>query len=343
MDLIRGGSGASAAQNPQTNPGWLDSIATLDAIDAKSGQENFPVASRLLPAKWRRHLMAIYGFARLVDDVGDEAPGDRSALLDAIDDDLDKVVSDGLPRLTVLRQLAPTVRSCHLPLDPFHRLVEANRRDQTTTRYETYAELLEYCTLSANPVGHLVLGVFGVADSERVARSDAVCTALQLVEHWQDVAEDAGRGRIYLPAEDMRRFGCTAADLIGTVPAGSAPLRTVPAGSAPQAPHGDTAAGTPIARIRSEPGAGPDDQRRAAGRHPVRCREARRGRIRCRWPGRPGCARRGGFRRTARAAAGQAPADRDRHHDPVAAERAVTARGGAGAARYPAAAATEPA
>jgi len=256
MDLIRGGSGASAAQNPQTNPGWLDSIATLDTIDAKSGQENFPVASRLLPAKWRRHLMAIYGFARLVDDVGDEAPGDRSALLDAIDDDLDKVVSDGLPRLTVLRQLAPTVRSCHLPLDPFHRLVEANRRDQTTTRYETYAELLDYCTLSANPVGHLVLGVFGVADSERVARSDAVCTALQLVEHWQDVAEDAGRGRIYLPAEDMRRFGCTAADLIGTVPAGSAPhapLRTAPAGSAPQAPLRTAPAGSaPQAPLRTE-------------------------------------------------------------------------------------------
>jgi squalene synthase HpnC len=194
----------------------MDAHTTLQTIDAKAAVENFPVASRLLPARWRRHLLAIYGFARLVDDVGDEAPGDRLALLDAVDDDLDRVVCDGVPRLAVLRRLAPTVRACHLPLDTFHRLIEANRRDQTELRYQHYTDLLDYCTLSANPVGHLVLGVFGVADPERVALSDAVCTALQLVEHWQDVAEDAANGRIYLPAEDLRRFGCTAADLTGT-------------------------------------------------------------------------------------------------------------------------------
>jgi squalene synthase HpnC len=193
----------------------MDAQATLQTIDAKASVENFPVASRLLPARWRRHLLAIYGFARLVDDVGDEAPGDRLALLDAVEEDLDRVVGDGLPTLAVLRRLAPTVRTCRLPLDPFHRLIEANRRDQTELRYERYTDLLDYCTLSANPVGHLVLGVFGVADPERVALSDAICTALQLVEHWQDVAEDAANGRIYLPAEDLRRFGCTPADLAG--------------------------------------------------------------------------------------------------------------------------------
>lgn len=209
MDLTRDGSEAGTDV-------WMDTAATLATIDEKSGRENFPVASRLLPAKWRRHLLAIYGFARLVDDVGDEAPGNRSVLLDAIDDDLDRLVGDSLPRLTVLRRLAPTVRTCKLPLDPFHRLVEANRRDQTTLRYETFDELLDYCTLSANPVGHLVLGIFGAADPVRLARSDQICTALQLVEHWQDVAEDAAMGRIYLPGEDMRRFDVTPADLTGT-------------------------------------------------------------------------------------------------------------------------------
>ncbi|HVX43599.1 MAG TPA: squalene synthase HpnC, partial [Mycobacteriales bacterium] len=194
-------------------PDWLDAEATLETIVDKSGLENFPVASRLLPARWRRHLLALYGFARLVDDVGDEAPGDRMALLDAIDTDLDRVVGAGTPHLSVLRTLEPTVRECRLPLDPFHRLVEANRRDQVVHRYQTYEQLADYCTLSANPVGHLVLGIFGAADPERVALSDRVCTALQLVEHWQDVAEDIGNDRIYLPAEDLRRFGVTEDDL----------------------------------------------------------------------------------------------------------------------------------
>jgi squalene synthase HpnC len=194
---------------------WTDAARTLARIDEKSSTENFPVASRLLPRRYRAHLLALYGFARLVDDVGDEAPGDRSALLDAIDFDLDRVVGDGVPKLAVMRALAPTVRECGLPLDPFHRLVEANRRDQVVHRYRTFGELLDYCTLSANPVGHLVLGVFGVATPERVRLSDDICTALQLIEHWQDVAEDAARGRIYLPGVDRRQFGVRSADLSG--------------------------------------------------------------------------------------------------------------------------------
>lgn len=200
---------------------WLDAASTLSTIEAKSRNENFPVALSILPHRFRRHLRALYGFARLVDDVGDEAPGDRMAMLDAIDDDIDRLVGTSVPRLEVLRALVPTVRTCRLPIDPLHRLVEANRRDQTVHRYETFDDLLGYCTLSANPVGHLVLGVFGMAGPRRTALSDDVCTALQIVEHCQDVAEDAAGGRIYLPQQDMRRFGVGAGDLTGesTTPA----------------------------------------------------------------------------------------------------------------------------
>jgi squalene synthase HpnC len=105
------------------------------------------------------------------------------------------------------------VRALSLPEEPFRRRVAANRQDQRVTRYEHYEQLVDYCTLSANPVGHLVLGVFDAATPERIAQSDAICTALQLVEHWQDVAEDLAAGRIYLPAQDLRRFGCSEVDL----------------------------------------------------------------------------------------------------------------------------------
>lgn len=206
----------STSSEPRSEPDqWLDSAATLATIDAKSHTENFPVALAVLPRQYRRDLRAIYGFARLVDDVGDEAPGDRLALLDAIDDDIDRLVGTSVPRLEVLRSLVPTVRTRRLPIDPLHRLVEANRRDQTVHRYATFDDLIDYCTLSANPVGHLVLGVFGLAGPERTALSDLVCTALQIVEHCQDVAEDAAADRIYLPQQDLARFGVTPADLTG--------------------------------------------------------------------------------------------------------------------------------
>jgi squalene synthase HpnC len=156
--------------------------------------------------------MAIYGFARLVDDIGDEAEGDRLALLDVLEADLDRVY-DGEPRHPLMQRLALTVRACGMPRRPFERLIEANRRDQVQARYATFGELVGYCDLSANPVGELVLYVFGVATPERIELSDRVCTALQLVEHWQDVAEDFARGRVYLPAEDLERFGVTDADL----------------------------------------------------------------------------------------------------------------------------------
>jgi squalene synthase HpnC len=183
------------------------------AILPLASRENFTVASLLLGRATRDHLMAIYGFARLVDQLGDELEGDRLAILDDFEEDLNRVFDDGRPQHPLLRRLVPTVRSCNMPRRPFLRLIEANRRDQRVAIYETYDELAEYCDLSANPVGELVLHVFDAATPDRIALSDRVCTALQLVEHWQDVAEDFARGRVYLPAEDLRRFDVRAEEL----------------------------------------------------------------------------------------------------------------------------------
>ena len=183
------------------------------AVLARARRENFPVALVLLSRAQRAHLMALYGFARLADDVGDETQGDRLALLDELAVDLGRVFADAEPLHPVVQRLAPTVRALRLPEAPFRRLIEANRRDQRVSRYATWAELREYCAFSANPVGRLVLHVFGAATPERFPASDAVCTALQLVEHCQDVAEDLARGRLYLPAEDLARFGCQESDL----------------------------------------------------------------------------------------------------------------------------------
>ena len=194
----------------------------LTAVMAQAASENFPVASRMLPRTTRSHLLAVYGFARLVDDVGDEAAGDRLTLLDELEADLERVWS-GVPRHPVLAGLRSTVTACALPIEPFQRLIEANRRDQIQQRYETIGELLDYCALSANPVGELVLRVFGAATPDRLRLSDAICSGLQLVEHWQDVGEDYRRGRIYIPAADRRSFGVSEAEL--AAPAASARFR----------------------------------------------------------------------------------------------------------------------
>ncbi|MET7611968.1 squalene synthase HpnC [Streptomyces seoulensis] len=211
--------------------------ATLD----KAARENFPVAPFFLPRAWRTDLMAVYGFARLVDDIGDgdlapggadaralgvpeERAGDRLALLDAFETDLGRVF-DSTPHHPLLRRLQPTVRRRGLTPEPFLGLIAANRQDQLVTRYETYDDLLAYCALSANPVGRLVLGVTGTATPERIRRSDAVCTALQIVEHLQDVAEDLGRDRIYLPAQDMKRFHVQESDL--AAPSAGASVRAL--------------------------------------------------------------------------------------------------------------------
>ena len=220
------------------------------AAAAQASGENFPVALRLLPGRYRRRLEAVYGFARAVDDMGDEAPPDeRSQLLDELEADLgrlyqfqdpalreapalaspaqdgpvqDSPVRDGTPapgppgdgpRIGVVRALAAVVGECGVPQQVFADLIRANRQDQVVTRYPAFSDLAGYCELSANPVGRIVLYVFGAATPERMILSDRVCTALQLAEHWQDVAEDYQAGRIYLPAEDMERFGCAETDL----------------------------------------------------------------------------------------------------------------------------------
>jgi squalene synthase HpnC len=175
--------------------------------------ENFPVASRLLPLAVRTHLRAVYDVVRTIDDLGDEADGDRAAQLRRFADDL-ALVWTGEPCAPVLRRLVPTVRACGLERDPFNRLVAANLQDQWVSRYETWTELVGYCWLSAAPIGRLVLAVFGVAPDAAIEwGSDRVCTALQLLEHWQDVAEDHRRGRTYLPAEDLTAAGVAESDL----------------------------------------------------------------------------------------------------------------------------------
>jgi squalene synthase HpnC len=184
---------------------------TPGAVMARAASENFPVASRLLPRRARAHLLAVYGFARLADELGDAAGGDRLLALDWLEEDLDRAY-EGRAEHPLLARLEPTLRECALPREPFARLIQANRVDQRVSRYQTWQELRGYCALSADPVGELVLRIFDAATPQRIALSDSICTALQVIEHCQDAAEDFAAGRIYLPAEDLERFGCTEAD-----------------------------------------------------------------------------------------------------------------------------------
>lgn len=175
--------------------------------------ENFSVVSWLLPRALRPHVYALYAYCRGVDDLGDEAEGDRLALLDEWDADLRRCYG-GTPRDIRFVALQQTIRKFDIPPEPFLRLIEANRRDQAVSRYQTFDDLLDYCSYSANPVGHLVLYVFGYRDERRQRLSDATCTALQLANHWQDVSVDLEKGRVYIPLEDMERFGFSEAELL---------------------------------------------------------------------------------------------------------------------------------
>jgi squalene synthase HpnC len=261
------GGPASAGPSPATGPGIQAAMA------ARSAGENFPVALRLLPARHRQHLMAVYGFARTADDIGDRAPvAERARLLDELEADLGRLYAalpdadgagaglpdadragaglpdadragargpaaghrgeaghrdagQGGPELSVIRALGPVVRQCAIPPQPFLDLIQANRQDQLVTRYPTFDDLQGYCRLSANPVGRIVLYAFGAFSPARAALSDQVCTALQLAEHWQDVGEDFRAGRIYLPGEDMTRYGCAESDL--SAPRASPALRAL--------------------------------------------------------------------------------------------------------------------
>src|ERR687888_748445 len=183
--------------------------ASVAAVAARASGENFPVASLLFPRRLRPHLRHLYGYCRLVDILGDEAEGDRLALLDELEREVEACYGGG-PTWPVMRALAPTVAEFDLPREPFLRLIEANRIDQRVAEYQTWADLKWYCVHSADPCGRLVLGLLRRADDGAlVAASDDVCTGLQLVNFLQDVPRDLDLGRIYLPAEDRRRFGVT--------------------------------------------------------------------------------------------------------------------------------------
>lgn len=175
-------------------------------VARRARTENFPVASLLFPRALRPHLRAIYGFARLVDILGDEVEGDRPKALDELEHELDACYT-GRPEWPVMLELQPTIRAHNLQREPFVRLIEANRIDQRVSEYETWDEVKWYCTHSADPVGRLVLGLLHRdGDPILIDASDSVCTGLQLVNFLQDVPRDLELGRIYLPAEDRRRF-----------------------------------------------------------------------------------------------------------------------------------------
>jgi squalene synthase HpnC len=174
--------------------------------------ENFPVASLLLPRKLRPAVEAIYAFARSADDLADEGdatPDSRLAALNAYETQLDRI-RDGLPiDVPLFQKLAVVIRDYGLTLQPFHDLLSAFKQDVTTMRYATFADLLDYCRRSANPVGALMLALYGQADAINLQQSDAICSALQIINFWQDVAIDWKKGRIYFPLEDLACFGVT--------------------------------------------------------------------------------------------------------------------------------------
>lgn len=191
------------AARPEASASW----------QAREAGENFPVALRLLPARLREDLHAVYGYARLVDELGDSYAGDRVAALTALREQAAGIWDGAIPEQPVLARLARTVRARGLSRQPFLDLVEPNLQDQRVASYATVEDLVGYCRLSADPVGRIVLELVGAATPERVALSDKVCTALQFVEHLQDVAEDRRAGRVYLPQESLRRYGVADAEL----------------------------------------------------------------------------------------------------------------------------------
>jgi squalene synthase HpnC len=175
---------------------------------ARLHYENFSVASWFLPQRLRQHFFNVYAYCRISDDLGDEVGNAAQSLqlLDQWESELNACY-DGSPRHPVFVALAETVRRFEIPKHEFSDLLTAFRQDQTVTRYETFHDVLGYCRNSANPVGHLVLYLCGYGDAERQELSDCTCTALQLANFWQDVSVDFAKGRIYLPFEDLRRFG----------------------------------------------------------------------------------------------------------------------------------------
>ncbi|TFV98623.1 squalene synthase HpnC [Oxalobacteraceae bacterium OM1] len=185
--------------------------------------ENFPVASLLLPARLRPAVEAIYAFARSADDIADEgdAPAaQRLAALAAYERELDGIAASRQPELPLFRRLAEVIAQYGLPMQPMRDLLSAFAQDVVTTRYATFDDLRDYCRRSADPIGRLMLHLYGAVTPDNVADADRICTALQLINFWQDVAVDWRKARIYLPAEDLRAFGVAETDIAaGTVDA----------------------------------------------------------------------------------------------------------------------------
>jgi len=181
---------------------------------ARSHYENFSVATWFLPGNLKQHFFNVYAYCRISDDLGDEVgnPTASLQLLDEWESELNACY-EGRPRHPVFVALTETVRKFEIPKHEFADLLTAFRQDQTTSRYETFSDVLGYCRNSANPVGHLVLYLCGYRDNERQQLSDYTCTALQLANFWQDVSVDFAKGRIYLPLEDLRRFGVSETDI----------------------------------------------------------------------------------------------------------------------------------
>ncbi|HLJ86325.1 MAG TPA: squalene synthase HpnC [Candidatus Angelobacter sp.] len=181
---------------------------------AKSHYENFSVASWFLPTRLRQHFYNVYAYCRISDDLGDEVgnPQQSLQLLDQWEAELNACYQ-GSPHHPVFVALAETVRLFSIPQHEFSDLLVAFRRDQSIVRFESFEDVLSYCHYSANPVGHLVLYLCGYNDAERQKLSDFTCTALQLANFWQDVVPDYGKGRVYLPLEDLRRYGVSESQI----------------------------------------------------------------------------------------------------------------------------------
>ena len=174
--------------------------------------ENFPVASLLLPAHLRPAVETIYAFARSADDLADEGTStqdERLAALNAYEQALDRIKAGQEAESPLFADLADVIQRHALPLAPFYDLLSAFKQDVITTRYRCFEDLLDYCRRSADPVGRLMLALYGADSASNLQDSDKICSALQLINFWQDVAVDWQKSRIYLPLEDMMRFGVT--------------------------------------------------------------------------------------------------------------------------------------
>ncbi|MFB6291498.1 MAG: squalene synthase HpnC [Candidatus Bipolaricaulia bacterium] len=185
----------------------LDEAYEICRDIAHGNYENFTVVSKLMPAEKRKYIYALYAYSRYTDDLGDELEEGNLEALDQWEEEVMEVFRGKKPKSAITKALQDTVEKHSLTEENFRKLIEANRMDQRNKSYETYEDLLEYCDHSANPVGRIFLGIFGYNDERRNTLSDKTCTGLQLTNFWQDVDRDERMGRVYLPVEDMKRYG----------------------------------------------------------------------------------------------------------------------------------------